>query len=167
LASTISKMPTPTINLNDADGVITADEAGDWADVSGTAYPGTTVTLVSTYETTGVSEPLTAVANNAGVWAITKDDAEQPANGVYNLTATATDDDGNVSDPTASVSLTLDLGDPPEETVTFKVTANAGKYFVDEVQAPELELIKLRNFTIWNTTTAYMKQSYSVTSNIY
>ena len=98
LASTISKMPTPTINLNDADGVITADEAGDWAGLSGTAYPGTTVTLVSTFETTAVSEPLIAVANNAGVWAITKDDVEQPANGVYNLTATATDGDGNVSD---------------------------------------------------------------------
>ena len=134
LASTISKMPTPTINLNDADGVITADEAGDWAGLSGTAYPGTTVTLVSTFETTGVSEPYTAVANNAGVWAITKDDAEQPANGVYNLTATATDDDGNVSDPTASVSLTLDLGDPPSETITIDLNDNDGTLTAAELE---------------------------------
>ena len=127
-------MPTPTINLNDADGVITADEAGDWAGLSGTAYPGTTVTLVSTFETTGVSEPYTAVANNAGVWAITKDDAEQPANGVYNLTATATDGDGNVSDPSASVSLTLDLGDPPSETITINLNDNDGTLTAAELE---------------------------------
>ncbi len=117
-------MPTPTINLNDADGVITADEAGDWAGLSGTAYPGTTVTLVSTYETNGGSESYTAVANNAGVWALTQDDVgETPPNGVFSLTATATDGDGNVSDA-ATASLTLDLNNAPTITTTTSLSTD-------------------------------------------
>ena len=121
LASTYSQVPFPTISHNDNDGIITADEVGGWAGVSGMAYPGTTVTLVSTSETTGVSETLTAVANDAGLWAITMEDAEQPLNGKFKLSVAATDGDGNVSGRVDYAFIDFDIVGPPSETLTFQV----------------------------------------------
>tara|TARA_R110000737_G_scaffold305106_1_gene312602 strand:+ start:1278 stop:4964 length:3687 start_codon:yes stop_codon:yes gene_type:complete len=127
LASTISKMPTPTIYLNDADGVITTDEVVDWAGLSGTAYPGTTVTLVSTYQANGASESYTAIANDQGVWALTQDDVgETPPNGAFSLTVTATDGAGNVSDA-ATETLTLNLNSTPTGSVSISGTATQGE----------------------------------------
>ena len=120
--SSYENVPTPTIKLNDADGVITRDELGDWAGLSGTAYPGTTVTIVGTDQENGASGSFTAIANDQGVWAFTQDDVDSmPPNGAYSLTVTATDGAGNVSDTSAAVSLTFDIAAPAQEIITIPV----------------------------------------------
>ena len=74
LASTVSKAPTPTIDLNDADGTLVAYEIVDWSGLSGTAFPETTVTLVSTYADTNTSETYTTTADYYGRWSIDQED---------------------------------------------------------------------------------------------
>jgi hypothetical protein len=110
LASTVSKVPTPTIDLNDVDGVITADEVGGWAGLSGTAYPNTTLTLVSTYTKNSDSQSYQILTDTNGTWRLTKDDVGyNPPEGTYSLSITAKDGDGLVSEQ-AATTLTFDLG---------------------------------------------------------
>ena len=110
LASTVSKVPTPTIDLNDVDGVITADEVGGWAGLSGTAYPNTTLTLMSTYTKNSNSQSYQILTDTNGIWRLTKDDVGyNPPEGTYSLSITAKDGDGLVSEQ-AATTLTFDLG---------------------------------------------------------
>jgi Ca2+-binding RTX toxin-like protein len=110
LASTVSKAPTPTIDLNDADGTLVAYEIVDWSGLSGTAFPETTVTLVSTYADTNTSETYTTTADYYGRWSIDQEDVgELPPDGRFSLSVTATDSDGLVSDA-ATAALIFDLG---------------------------------------------------------
>ena len=118
LASTVSKVPTPTIDLNDADGTLVAYEIVDWSGLSGTAFAETTVTLVSTYADTNTFETYTTTTDNlylygtkwGGIWSIDQDDVgELPPDGRFSLSVTATDSDGLVSDA-ATAALIFDLG---------------------------------------------------------
>jgi uncharacterized protein YjbI with pentapeptide repeats len=118
LASTVSKVPTPTIDLNDADGTLVAYEIVDWLGLSGTAFAETTVTLVSTYADTNTFETYTTTTDElllygtkwGGIWSIDQDDVgELPPDGRFSLSVTATDSDGAVSDP-ATAALIFDLG---------------------------------------------------------
>ena len=110
LASTVSKVPTPTIDLNDVDGVITADEVGGWAGLSGTAYPNTTLTLMSTYTKNSNSQSYQILTDTNGIWRLTKDDVGyNPPEGTYSLSITAKDGDGLVSEQ-AAATLIFDLG---------------------------------------------------------
>ena len=110
LASTVSKVPTPTIDLNDADGTLAAYEIVDWSGLSGTAFPETNVTLVSTYADTNTFETYRTTADLDGKWSIDQNDVgELPPDGRFSLSVTATDSDGLVSDP-ANAALIFDLG---------------------------------------------------------
>jgi hypothetical protein len=110
LASTVSKAPTPTIDLNDADGTLVAYEILYWPVFTGHSFPGTTVTLVSTYADTNTSESYTTTADADGKWSIDQDDVgELPPDGRFSLSVTATDSDGLVSDA-ATAALIFDLG---------------------------------------------------------
>lgn len=82
--------------------------------ISGTGEPGSTITLSNGSTVIGTAE-----VDSAGNWTITPDSPLTEGN--YTLTATATDPAGNVSTPSASVSLNVDLTKPasPEEvTIT-------------------------------------------------
>ena len=110
LASTVSKVPTPTIDLNDADGTLVAYEIKDWDGLSGTAYPNTTLTLVSTYTKNSNSQSYQILTDANGIWRLTKDDVGyNPPEGTYSLSITAKDGDGLVSEQ-AATTLTFDLG---------------------------------------------------------
>ncbi|EGT4257078.1 BapA prefix-like domain-containing protein [Citrobacter amalonaticus] len=82
--------------------------------ISGTGEPGSTITLSNGGTVIGTAE-----VDSAGNWTITPDSPLTEGN--YTLTATATDPAGNVSTPSASISLNVDLTKPaaPEEvTIT-------------------------------------------------
>ena len=110
LASTVSKVPTPTIDLNDADGTLVAYEIKDWDGLSGTAYPNTTLNAVSTYTKNSNSQSDQILTDANGIWRVTKDDVGYiPPEGTYSLSITAKDGDGLVSEQ-AATTLTFDLG---------------------------------------------------------
>lgn len=110
LASTVSKVPTPTIDLNDADGTLVASEIKDWDGLSGTAYPSTTLTLVSTYTKNSNSQSYQILTDTNGNWRLTKDDVGyNPPEGTYSLSIAAKDGDGLVSEQ-AAATLTFDIG---------------------------------------------------------
>ena len=142
LASTVSKVPTPTIDLNDADGVVDPDEVGPMGNITGTGYPNTTITLVSkTFRDAGaLSEVFEVAVDGEGHWAIPTSIEIAYSDGVYELSATAKDQDGNISDPIRAAITLSRARDEIEATDTFKVTAAGGKYFIDGEQAPVLEL---------------------------
>ncbi|MDA8741037.1 hypothetical protein N9M73_07940, partial [Rhodobacteraceae bacterium] len=100
----------PTIDLNDADGALVAYEILNWEGLSGTAYPNSTVTLISTYDVTGGYETYEASVSADGKWSI--DQAVVgviPPDGQFSLSVTSKDSSGTVSDP-ATASLIFDLG---------------------------------------------------------
>lgn len=110
LVSSVSKVPTPTIDLNDTDGTLVAYEIKDWDGLSGTAYPNTTLTLVSTYTKNSNSQSYQILTDANGIWRLTKDDVGyNPPEGTYSLSITAKDGDGLVSEQ-AATTLTFDLG---------------------------------------------------------
>ena len=104
----------PTINLNDADGSVTPQEAVLWEGITGTADAGTSVSIngVSTadnwmYQTTSGSN---------GYWSVPKSFIDSYLDGDYTIKAVAVDDEQNASD-VVSTTVTLDL-DIIEETIS-------------------------------------------------
>lgn len=95
--------------------------------ISGTGEPGSTITLSNGSTVIGTAE-----VDPEGNWTITPDSPLTEGN--YTLTATATDPAGNVSTPSASISLNVDLTKPaaPEEVTisadgaTVSGTAESG-----------------------------------------
>lgn len=109
-ASVSVKIPTPTIDLNDNDGMLVAFEIMNWEGLSGRAFPLTTVTLRSTYAVTNTTLTLTTTANEAGVWFIDQEDVgDIPPDGRFHLSVTAEDNAGLISDP-ALAELIFQLG---------------------------------------------------------
>jgi hypothetical protein len=100
----------PTIDLNDADGTLVAYEILNWEGLSGTAYPNSTVTLISTYDVTGGYEAYEASVSADGKWSIDQAVVGAiPPDGQFSLSVTSKDSSGTVSDP-AIASLIFDLG---------------------------------------------------------
>ncbi|SDT12986.1 Ig-like domain-containing protein [Microlunatus soli] len=98
---------TPTITAP-ADGSVTAD---DTPDISGTAEPGSTVTVSSDDGT----ELGTATADDNGIWTLTPDAL---ADGDYTITAVATDSAGNDSPTSAPSTFTVDTTAPDAPVIT-------------------------------------------------
>ena len=80
--------------------------------ITGTAEASSTVTL--TRNGVAATTTATATANSEGSWTITVTLTE----GANTITATATDAAGNVSTPSASVTITLDTGKPDVPVIT-------------------------------------------------
>jgi hypothetical protein len=96
--------------LNDADGTLVAYEILNWEGLSGTAYPNSTVTLISTYDITGGYEAYEASVSADGKWSIDQAVVGAiPPDGQFSLSVTSKDSSGTVSDP-AIASLIFDLG---------------------------------------------------------
>ena len=134
LASTVSKVPTPTIDLNDTDGIVDAVEVKSWVGVTGTAFPGSRVELISTLTETGGSMSFYVDVDADGKWSMPYDGNNFP-DGTYALSF-RTLHDGNQSD---EVKTTLELSQIKH--TPFKITADGGKYYIDGVLTPELELV--------------------------
>ena len=96
--------------MNDADGTLVAYEILNWEGLSGTAYPNSTVTLISTYDVTGGYEAYEASVSADGKWSIDQAVVGAiPPDGQFSLSVTSKDSSGTVSDP-AIASLIFDLG---------------------------------------------------------
>ena len=121
-------MPTVTIDLNDADGTLTADEISNWPGIKGTAPANSKLTLLSTYSETGGSEEFELTVAADGSWTLTEDDVGYlPYDGTYSLSLTAEDSSGNslgsataeltfatgntLPDANSSIAVTIDLND--------------------------------------------------------
>jgi hypothetical protein len=127
-------VPTPTIDLNDADGIVDAVEVKSWVGVTGTAFPGSRVELISTLTETGGSMSFYVDVDADGKWSMPYEGNNFP-DGTYALSF-RTLHDGNQSD---EVKTTLELSQIKH--TPFKITADGGKYYIDGVLTPELELV--------------------------
>ena len=130
----VSKVPIPTIDLNDADGIVDAVEVKSWVGVTGTAFPGSQVELISTLTETGGNMSFYVDVDADGKWSMPYEGNNFP-DGTYALSF-RTLHDGNQSD---EVKTTLELSQIKH--TPFKITADGGKYYIDGVLTPELELV--------------------------
>ena len=89
----------------------------DAAILSGTAEPGSTVTVVGELDG-DTTDTVTTTAAADGSWSVDlgEDDGFEPDNETYSYTVTATDEAGNVSEE-ATIELTLDFIPPEEPTL--------------------------------------------------
>ena len=132
---------TVTIDLNDTDGTLTAEDIENWPGISGSAPANATLIMVSTYSETGGSEEFEFTATADGTWAITEYDVGYlPYDGTYSLSLTAKDSDGN-SLGSATADLTFATGNTlPEEDSSGNLSSNdviIGTASADTISAGE------------------------------
>src|SRR5690606_18878703 len=118
----------PMIGAVAADDVVDAGEAAAGVLVAGTAEPGSTV-QVTWGDTT---KP--ATMDDAGNWEVSFSQAELPADGVTQISATATDAAGNVS-PAGIREVTVDTAVDPGAPDAPAINAVAGDDSVDATEA--------------------------------
>lgn len=118
----------PMIGVVAANDVVDAGEAAAGVLVAGTAEPGSTV-QVTWGDTT---KP--ATMDDAGNWEVSFSQAELPADGVTQISATATDAAGNVS-PAGIREVTVDTAVDPGAPDAPVINAVAGDDVVDATEA--------------------------------
>ncbi|MDV2470006.1 Ig-like domain-containing protein [Acinetobacter chinensis] len=89
--------------------------------ISGTAEPGSTVT-VTIKDSSGKDVSGTVTADSSGNWSYTP--TVDLADGTYQVTATATDKAGNISDPSVPVNVTVDATAPGVVVVNAPAVTN-------------------------------------------
>lgn len=100
--------PDPPVIQTPTDGSSTNDTTPT---IGGTAEPGSVVTVIIDGEEVG-----TAPVDSEGNWSF--EPTEELAEGPHEITATATDDAGNTSDPSDPVTVTVDTEAPGAPTIT-------------------------------------------------